>query len=87
MASTPGIRVRHGRSCPAFKDREARCIGRPKCEPTYEAWVYSKRDKKKLYKAFPTLAAARGWRTDALKAVKDKRLRAPSWRTLRQEVE
>jgi integrase len=53
----------------------------------YEAWVYSKRDGKKIRKSFPTLAAAKGWRTDALKAVKDKRLRAPSSRTLRQEVE
>jgi integrase len=47
----------------------------------------SKRDKKKIRKAFATQAAARGWRTDALKAVKDRRLRAPSSKTLRQEVE
>ena len=53
------------------------------CAPTYEAWVYSKRDGKKIRRSFPTLAAAKGWRTDALKQVKDKRLRAPSARTLR----
>jgi hypothetical protein len=81
MASTPGIRTRHGRTCASRTG--ARC----NCEPTYEAWVYSKRDKKKIRKAFPTQAAAKGWRTDALKAVKDKKLRAPSTRTLRQEVD
>jgi integrase len=54
---------------------------------TYEAWIYSKRDKKKIRRSFPTLAAAKGWRTDAAKAVKDKKLRAPSSKTLRQEVD
>ena len=49
--------------------------------------MWSKRDDKKIRKSFPTLAAARGWRTDAAKQVKDKRLRAPSPRTLRQEVD
>jgi integrase len=57
------------------------------CHPTYEAWVYSKRDGKKIRQSFPTQAAARSWRTDAQKAVKDKRLRAPTSRTLRQEVD
>jgi integrase len=49
--------------------------------------VFSKRDGKKIRRSFPTQAAARGWRTDALKQVKDKRLRAPSPRTLQQEVD
>jgi integrase len=49
--------------------------------------VYSKRDAKKIRQAFPTLAAAKGWRTDAMKAVRDKRLRAPSSKTLRQETD
>jgi integrase len=87
MASTQGIRTRHSRTCPANTNRDARSVGKPKCEPTYEAWVYSKRDRKKIYASFPTLAAARGWRTDAQKAVKDKKLRAPTSRTLRQEVD
>ena len=81
MAQTQGIRTRHGRAC------ATRASGRCNCRPTYEAWVYSKRDKKKIRESFPTLAAARNWRTDSLKAVKDKKLRAPSSRTLRQEVE
>ena len=81
MAQTPGIRTRHSRACASRTG--ARC----NCEPTYEAWVYSKRDQTKIRRSFPTQAAARGWRTDALKAVKDKRLRAPTSRTLRQEVD
>lgn len=81
MAQTQGIRTRHGRACASRTG--ARC----NCEPTYEAWVYSKRDGTKIRRSFPTQAAARGWRTDAQKAVKDKRLRAPSSRTLRQEVD
>lgn len=81
MAQTQGIRTRHSRTCASATG--ARC----NCSPTYEAWVYSKRDERKIRKSFPTLAAAKGWRTDALKAVKDKKLRAPTSRTLREEVD
>jgi integrase len=83
MASVQGIRVRHSRACASRSG--ARC----NCEPTYEAFVYSKRDRTKIRRSFAgkgALAAAKGWRTDALKAVKDKRLRAPSSKTLQQEV-
>jgi hypothetical protein len=81
MAQTQGIRTRHSRTCASRTG--ARC----NCDPTYEAWIYSKRDKKKIRRSFPTQAAAKGWRTDALKAVKDKKLRAPSPKTIRQEVD
>jgi integrase len=87
MASTPGIYVRHSRSC---KSRDG---GKCNCEPSFEPWVYSKRDGKKIRgrerdgQPFKTLAAAKGWRIDALKGVKDRRLRAPSAVTLRQEVD
>jgi hypothetical protein len=80
-ANTPGIRTRHSRTC------RTRDGGTCNCKPAFEAWVYSKRDGKKIRKSFPTLAAARGWRIDAAKQVKDRRRRAPSSRTLRQEVE
>jgi hypothetical protein len=43
-----GIRQRHGRGCTAQ--------GRCKCP--YEAFVYSKRDGKKIRKTFPTQAVA-----------------------------
>jgi integrase len=79
-----GITIRHSRAC------AGRTGGNCNCEPTCEAFVYSKRDKKKIRQSFSgkgALAAAKGWRLDALKAVKDKTLRAPSPRTLEQEVE
>lgn len=84
MASTTGIRTRHSRTC---KSRDG---GGCNCEPTYEAFVYSKRDGRKIRRSFSgkgAFAAAKGWRTDAQKQVKDKRLRAPSAVTLRQEVD
>jgi integrase len=81
MASTPGIWVRHSRSCRSHNG------GTCSCKPTYWASVYSKRDRKKVRKPFPTLAAAKGWRIDAMKAVRDRKLRAPSAKTLRQEVD
>jgi hypothetical protein len=61
MASTTGIRTRHSRTC---KTRDG---GSCNCEPTYEAFVYSKRDGKKIRRSFSgkgAHAAAKGWRTD-----------------------
>ncbi len=82
--TTTGVLYRHSREC---KDH-ARCGNscNPSDEP-WEGWVYSKRDQKKIRRRFATHAAAKGWRADAVKAVKDKRLRAPLPKTLRQEVE
>ncbi len=76
----------HLASCATKVNGAARCDCGA-CQPSYEAWVYSKKDDKKIRQSFPTLAAARGWRTDALKQVKDKKLRAPTGRTLKQEID
>lgn len=46
--------------------------------------MYSKRDDKKIRTTFPTLAAAKGWRADALNAVHRGRLRAPAATTLHE---
>lgn len=51
---------------------------------TYEASVYSPGDRKKIRQSFPTLAAARSWRRDALKGVKDRTLSATQAPTLRE---
>jgi integrase len=72
-----GIRQRHGRACNAK--------GRCKCP--YEAFVYSKRDEKKIRKTFPTAAAAKAWRDDASAAVRKRTLRASTSTTLRQAAE
>ncbi len=74
----PGIRTRHSRRCPV--DRGASCD----CRPSYEAWVYSKRDERKIRKGFPSLAAAKAWRADAVSALNKGKLRAPAPTTVRQ---
>jgi integrase len=82
--STVGVLYRHSRDC---EDRD-RCGNRCNSSDTpWEAWVYSKRDKAKIRKRFATQAAAKAWRIDALKAVKDKKLRTPTSKTLQQEVD
>jgi integrase len=73
-----GIRVRHARSCPAASSPEARC----RCHPSYEAAVYSLRDRKKLRKTFPSFAAAKAWRHDASTSVRRGTMRATTSTTL-----
>jgi len=76
-----GIRARHSRTCRAHEG--VRC----NCRPSYEAFVFSKRDGKKLRKTFPSLAAARGWRNDALGELDRGRLRAPTSLTVREAAD
>lgn len=68
--AAPGITKRHSRRC---KSREE---GRCNCRPSYEAWVYSKRDGKKLRKTFRREAEAKSWRADAQGQVERGALRA-----------
>lgn len=72
-----GIRQRHGRGCSA----------RGRCTCPYEAFVYSKRDSKKIRRTFPTASAAKAWRSDASTAVRKKTMRAPTATTLAQAAE
>jgi integrase len=72
-----GIAIRHSRSC------TSRVGGRCNCTPTYQAHVWSKRDNKRIRKTFPTLSAAKGWRADAMKGLRDGKLRAPTATTIR----
>ncbi len=76
-----GIRTRHSRSC---RSRDGR---RCNCSPSYEAWVYSKRDGKKIRKTFPDLASAKGWRSDAEGAVRRRTLRASTKTTVAEAAE
>jgi len=73
-----GVRTRHARTCRSTGG--ARC----NCRRSYEAWVFSKRDDKKIRKTFPTEAAAKAWRADALNALNRGRLRAPKPTTLNE---
>jgi integrase len=76
-----GISLRHQRSCPA------RSGGRCRCSPTYQAQAWSPRDQRRLTRTFPTLAAAKGWRYDALVGLRHGTLRAAGSVTLRQAAE
>src|SRR5437879_1425423 len=84
MATTTGIRKRHSRNCSTRNGRNCNCT------PSYEAWVYSKRDAKKIRKTFSgkgAEAAAKRSRADATMEVNLRRLRAPERKTLRQEIQ
>lgn len=64
-----GIVKRHARSC---RSREG---GRCNCVPSWQAWVYSSRDGRKIKRTFPREAEAKSWRTDALVALSAGTLR------------
>jgi integrase len=73
-----GIRKRHSRGC------SARDGGRCNCNAGYEAWVFSKRDGKKIRRTFAREAEAKTWRADALGALARGGLRAAKPITLEQ---
>ena len=71
-----GIRQRHGRSCPGGR-----------CPCSWEAFVYSRRDRKKVRKTLPTQAAAKAWRNEASVAAQRQLLRSPTAITVAQAAE
>jgi integrase len=71
-----GVRQRHGRKCRGGR-----------CQCSWEAFVYSKRDGKKIRKTFATQAAARAWRQESSVAVRKMLMRAPTAITLAQAGE
>jgi integrase len=76
-----GIRKRHSKGC------NARNGGRCNCNAGYEAWVFSKRDGKKIRRTFAREAEAKIWRTDALAALARGGLRAPKPTTVKEAWE
>ena len=64
-----GIEVRHRGGCPALDD------GTCRCRPAYRAAVYSQRDGRTIRRTFPTSAAAKAWRADAIGQVRRGALR------------
>ncbi|MGD9571119.1 MAG: tyrosine-type recombinase/integrase [Thermoleophilia bacterium] len=81
MGRTTGIEVRHARSCASRSG--ARC----NCGPSYQANVWSSRDRTRIRKTFPTLAAAKSWRAEATVALNRGEMRAPSAVSLRDAGE
>jgi integrase len=83
-SSTTGIRERHSRRCTSADG------GRCNCTPTIEAFVYSRRDHKKIRETFTgkgARAAAKTWRQDAAGALRRGTMRAPTATTIRQAWE
>lgn len=76
-----GIVKRHARGC------RSRRGGACSCQPSYEAWVYSPRDERKVRRTFKNYAEARSWRADAKRQIDLGELRAPSQVTLREAAE
>jgi integrase len=76
-----GIRARHSRAC------RSRAGQRCNCRPAWEAFVYLKREGKKLRRTFRTLAAAKSWRADATAAANRGKLRTPTTTTVEQAAE
>ena len=82
MARSPtGIRSRHGRACRSHDG------GACSCHPSYEAFVYSVRDGRKIRRTFRNLAEAKSWRADGDQTVRKGGLRTPSRLTLREAAE
>ncbi|MFN8160609.1 MAG: tyrosine-type recombinase/integrase [Solirubrobacterales bacterium] len=77
------IEVRHQKSCRTARGEGMRC----NCTPSYRAAVWSPRDRRRIRKTFPTLAAAKRWRADAESAVGRGSLRASRKVTLRDAAE
>src|SRR4051812_4882042 len=70
-----GIEERHRKGCGTADG--TRCT----CSPAYRAEVYSAREGRRIRKTFPTLAAAKVWRSDAQSQLRQGLLRtAPSVR-------
>jgi|SRR5215211_1463555 len=73
-----GITKRHSRTCRSRSD------GACNCQPSYEAWIYSKREGKKIRKSFARKSEAKSWRANAKSALAKGGLRAPTPTTLHE---
>jgi integrase len=71
-----GIVTRHGRRCLSRTDGDC------DCRPTYQAQVFSARDRRTIRKTFAMLADARAWRAATRSALERGTLRAPTRTTL-----
>ena len=76
-----GIRKRHSRACRAHSGRHCNC------HPSWEAWVWHPRERKKERQSFPTEAAAKSWRRQATIEIEQGRRRAPTKLTLREAAQ
>jgi len=73
-----GIYERHARACPATDGGDCRC------DPSYQAQIYSAREHKRISRTWSSFAEARTWRQDALVALRRGTLRPSRQVTLQQ---
>jgi len=73
-----GITARHSRGC------ASRTGGSCTCDPSWQAAAWSPRDRKRIFRTFPSLAEARSWRADAHVAIRQGRMKAATATTVRQ---
>jgi integrase len=83
----PGIRTRHSRSCPSRRGRDCNADRKDGCRPAFEAWVFDRRSRTKIRKTFPTLAAAKSWRSDASSQLRRGQLVTTTRKTLLEAAE
>jgi integrase len=76
-----GIQARHARRCASRRGGECSCT------PTYQAQVWSARDRKPIRKTFPTVAGALAWRQETQVALRRGTVRAPTATTLAEAAE
>lgn len=97
-----GIRKRHTRKCRISERRTSAretgtgvcgassgedCACACACQPAWEAFVYSRREHKKVRKTFPTQAAAKSWHHDTSTQAEQGTLQSPLRLTLDQAAE
>ena len=76
-----GIRARHRAGCPAHQGNECRC------DPGFEASIYSKRDAKKIRRTFDKPGDAKRWINEQRKVRDDGALLAPARISFRDAAE
>jgi integrase len=87
VSRNTGIEIRHEYACSA-RTAQAREAGIPcRCKPAYQANVWSRRDRKRIRRTFPTLSAAKDWRSDALVSFRRRTMRAASPITVREAAD
>jgi hypothetical protein len=67
-----GVQVRHARRC------EVRGWAACSCSPSYQAQVWSPRDRRPIRKSFATIAEAVAWRQEAQVSLRRGTMRAPT---------
>jgi integrase len=76
-----GIEIRHKRACASRAGETC------KCKPTFQAQVWSKRDRKPIKKTFDGIRAAERWRSNMIADLAKGTVQAASKATLRETAE